>query len=394
MKELNVGMLGFGFMGRAHAYGYLNLPLFYDPVPLRARLHSVCTSSQDTAERARALLGFETACTDYREITENPQVDIVHICTPNKFHKEALLSAMAHGKHIYCEKPLVVDAAEADEVERALPRYQGVAQIVFHNRFFPATLQARRLVEEGFLGRPLSLRAAYLHSGSADPDAPLKWKLSREMGGGVIADLGSHVLDLVNHLVGDFEAIWCATDVAYKDRPAADGSGRRVPVEAEDAALMVVRVSGGGLGVIEASKIATGALDELRFEIHGEKGAMRFNLMRPNWLEVYDNSKADGLRGWQALDTVQSYPKPAVSFPSPKASIGWLRAHLASLHNFLAAVARGEPVEPGLQQAIYVQRVMEAARISDKTGAWVDLGRSPFMRHRSRGWAATRAAGP
>jgi predicted dehydrogenase len=275
---------------------------------------------------------------------------------------------------------LVVDAAEADEVARALPAYKGIAQIVFHNRFFPATLEAKRLEEEGFLGRPLSLRASYLHSGNVDPEAPLKWKLSRDMGGGVIADLGSHVLDLIVHLVGHFEAIWCATGIAYKDRPAADGSGRRLPVEAEDAALMVVRVGGGGLGTIEASKIATGALDELRFEIHGEKGAMRFNLMRPNWLEIYENSKGKGPLGWQVLDTVQFYAKPAASFPSPKASIGWLRAHMASLHNFLDAVARGVPAEPGLEQGIYIQRVMEAAKISDRTGGWVDLGQSRFGR--------------
>jgi predicted dehydrogenase len=383
MRELNVGMLGFGFMGRAHSYGYINLPLVYDPVPVRSRLHSVCTSSRDTAERARALLSFEVACTDYREITESPDIDIVHVCTPNKYHKEALLSAMAHGKHIYCDKPLVVDAAEADEVARALPAYEGIAQMVFHNRFFPATLEAKRLVEEGFLGRPLSLRAGYLHSGNVDPEAPLKWKLSRDMGGGVIADLGSHVLDLIVHLVGDFEAIWCATGIAYEDRPAADGSGRRLPVEAEDAAFMVVRVGGGGLGTIEASKIATGALDELRFEIHGENGAIRFNLMRPNWLEIYESSKAKGRLGWQVLDTVQSYPKPAASFPSSKASIGWLRAHMASLHNFLDAVARGVPAEPGLQQGIYIQRVMEAAKISDKRGGWVDLRQSRFERPRS-----------
>jgi predicted dehydrogenase len=369
MKELNVGILGFGFMGRAHAYGYLNLPLFYDPVPLRARLHSVCTSHRETAERARALLNFERACTDYREITEDPEIGIVHICTPNKFHKEALLSAMAHGKHIYCDKPLVVNAAEADEIARALPGYGGIAQMAFHNRFFPATLRARELVEEGFLGKVLSFRAAYLHSGSADPEAPLKWKLSREMGGGVILDLGSHALDLMDHLVGGFESIWCATAIAYADRPAADGSGR-VPVETEDAALMAIRLRGGCLGSVEASKIATGTLDELRFEIHGEKGALRFDLMRPNWLEVYER---EGRGGWQALDTVQDYPKPAAGFPSPKASVGWIRAHAACLHNFLDAIAQGEPAEPSLRQGISIQRVMEAARISDREGRWVDL---------------------
>jgi predicted dehydrogenase len=133
---------------------------------------------------------------------------------------------------------------------------------------------------------------------------------------------------------------------------------------------MAIRLRGGCLGSVEASKIATGTLDELRFEIHGEKGALRFDLMRPNWLEVYER---EGRGGWQALDTVQDYPKPAAGFPSPKASVGWIRAHAACLHNFLDAIAQGEPAEPSLRQGISIQRVMEAARISDREGRWVDL---------------------
>ncbi|MGD9518442.1 MAG: Gfo/Idh/MocA family protein [Armatimonadota bacterium] len=379
MKRHNVGILGFGFIGKAHAYGYTNLPLFYDPVPLQHRLHSVCTSRPETAEKARALLGFERACTDYREITENPEIDIVHICTPNKFHKDALLSAMAHGKHVYCEKPLCTDLAEAEEIETALVSYTGIAQMVFNYRFFPATIRAQELAAEGFLGRVLSLRAVYLHSGSVNPDAPLKWKLDRQMGGGIIGDLGSHVLDIVNMLVGDFEALWCATHIAYADRPAADGSGRRVPVEAPDSALMAVRLPGGCVGSIEASKIATGAQDELRFEVHGERGALRFNLMHSNWLEAYDATRpggpTGGWLGWQAIDTVQNFPPPASGFPTGKSGIGWLRGHAACLHNFLSAVARGEPAEPGLRQGLYIQRLMAAAEDSAQSGQWVDVSR-------------------
>lgn len=377
MRELNVGILGFGFMGKVHAYAYINLPLFYDPVPVSVRLHSVCDSNPETAENGRALLGFERACTDYRQVTEDPAIDIVDVCTPNKFHKDALLSALAHGKHVCCEKPLVTDAAEAEEIEHALVGYGGTAQMIFNIRYFPATLRAKELVQEGFLGRVLSFRAAYLHSGSADPEAPLKWKLSQEMGGGVITDLGSHILDLVNHLVGDFEAIWCATHMPYPERPAANGSGRRVPVEAEESAVMVVRLPGGCAGTVEASKVATGTQDELRFEIHGDKGAMRFNTMHPNSLDIYDMARPGGqmggLQGWQALDTVQRYPKPATGFPMVKASIGWIRAHMACLHNFLASVAGSEPGHPGLDQGIYIQRVMEAAKVSDREGRWVNL---------------------
>jgi len=377
MKPLNVGIIGFGFIGKVHAYGYLNLPLFYEALPVPVRLHSVCTSRQETAERARKLLNCEHACTDFREITESPDMDIVHICTPNVFHKDALLSAIAYGKHIYCEKPLVADIAEAKEVEAALSSYHGTAQMVFHNRFWPATLRAKQLIEEGFVGRVLTFRAGYLHSGSADPQAPLKWKLSRDMGGGVIGDLGSHIFDLMHHLGGDFEAINCTTQIAFAERPAGDGSGRRIPVEAEDAMYAVVRLPDGGVGTIEATKIATGMQDELRFEIHGETGALRFNTMQPNWLEAYDLTAAasptGGKQGWLAIDTAQRYPEPAVAFPGPKFTIGWLRAHVACLHNFLDAVGCGVPCEPGLEQGVYIERVMDAAKRSDRQDCWMAL---------------------
>ena len=207
MKTYHVGIIGFGFMGKVHSYGYVSLPFYYDPVPLRAEITHVCTSRIETAQAGAAMVGAAEAVTDFRKITENPAIDIVHICSPNHLHKEALLSAIAHGKHIYCDKPLVATWDEALEVRRALDGYQATAQMTFHNRFFPATIRARQLVDEGFLGRVLGFRACYLHAGSANPNAPLKWKLSAAAGGGVIADLASHVLDLVHWYLGDYDSL-------------------------------------------------------------------------------------------------------------------------------------------------------------------------------------------
>src|SRR5690606_10035308 len=144
------------------------------------------------------------------------------------------------------------------------------------------------IVDEGRLGRIYSFRASYLHASSADPNKPLKWKLDKAQGGGgVLYDLGSHVLDLVNHLIGPFESVFADTHTAVKQRKHAD-TGAVVDVDTDDLALMLVRTRDGALGSVEASKIATGTNDELRVEIHGEKGALRFNLMDPNWLELYE----------------------------------------------------------------------------------------------------------
>jgi len=368
MKTYNVGIVGFGFIGKVHAYGYHNLPFFYDPVPLQAQITHVCTSREETAEKGAALVGAEHAVTDHREITENPDIDIVHICTPNHLHKDALLSAIGQNKHIYCDKPLVNTVAEAEEIKAALAGYTATAQMTFQNRFFPATIRAKQLIDEGFVGDVLEYRACYLHSGSADPNAPLKWKLSGEAGGGVIADLASHVMDLMHHLIGDYESISAATRVAYVERPSLGDPATKVKVYAEDCVMMLARMKSGALGTIEATKTATGTEDEFRFEIHGSKGALRFNGTNPHQLEVYDAAASDapvgGTRGWTMVDTGQRYPAPAAKFPGPKFSIGWMRSHLACLASFLEAVAAGRSADPGLDQGIYIQRLIGAARTS------------------------------
>jgi predicted dehydrogenase len=370
-----VGILGFGFIGKVHAYGYLNLPLFYDPVPLGARVTHVVTSRAETAEKGRLAIGAEVAATDYRAVTENAAVDIVHVCTPNHLHQEALLSAIAHQKHIYCEKPLVATVEEAAEVDAVLKGYHGVAQMTFQNRFFPATMRAKQLVEEGALGDILQFRACYLHGGSADPSAPLKWKLTAEAGGGVIADLASHVLDLIDWLIGPFAALMATTRIAYPERPSASDPGARLKVDAEDCVMALARMESGAVGTIEATKIASGAEDELRLEIHGSRGAIRFNGMRPHELEWHEAAASDrplgGLRGWNSIQSGQRYGPPASGFPSPKASIGWIRSHVACLASFLQAVAEGRPAVPGLDQGIRVQRLMDCLRRSAAENRWV-----------------------
>jgi len=377
MPPLRVGILGFGFIGKVHAYAYRNMGLYHDRPPVETRLVGVCTRRHETAQAARDLLGFEFATTNWREITENPDIDVVNICTPNRFHAEALLSAITHDKHIYCEKPMTASADEARQVLAAMKDYRGVHQMTFNYRFVPATLRAKQLVEEEFLGEPLCFRAAYLHSGSADPEAPLKWKLSREWaGGGALYDLGSHVLDLLRHLLGEFTEIFSTTKTAFAERPSHEDPTKRIPVDTDDHALMLLRTRSGALGSVEASKIATGAEDELRFEIHGTRGAVRFNLMEPNWLDCFDATSPDqpigGERGWKRLATVHRYPSPA-GWPGPKFTGGWMRAHVACLHNFLSAIASGSKAEPGLETGARIQEIMDAAYESDRTGRWISL---------------------
>ncbi|NQT36453.1 MAG: Gfo/Idh/MocA family oxidoreductase [Planctomycetes bacterium] len=377
MKVHGVGIIGFGFIGKVHAYGYTNLPLFYDPVPLAARVTHVVTGHQETAEKGRAVIGADVATTDYRTVTENPEIDIVHICSPNHLHKDALLSAMRHGKHIYCDKPLVATVEEAEEIRAALADYRGTAQMTFQYRFYPATLRAKQLIDEGALGEILTFRSSFLHGGSADPVAPLKWKLSRAAGGGVIADLASHVLDLVDHTIGPFDSLMADTRIVYPRRPSLADPTEKLPVDTEDSVVALARLQSGATGTIEATKIATGSEDELRLEIHGTRGALRFNGMDPHHLQWHDAQASDrplgGLRGWNRIATGQRYDDPASGFPSAKSAMGWIRTHVACLANFLEAVAAGRPAVPGLEQGIRVQGLMECLRRSAAEKAWVDV---------------------
>jgi predicted dehydrogenase len=371
MAELGVGIIGYGFIGKVHAFAHRSIPYFYDPVPLTTRLAGVATSRAESAEAAKKKGGFESATADWRELIERPDIQILHICSPNRLHAEQLVAAMAAGKHIYCDKPLTATFAETEAVKRAMAGWKGIGQMTFQSRFFSATQRAKQLVEDGFLGTVIGFRGVHLHSGSVDPAAPLKWKMRKADGGGVLRDLGSHLLDLVDWLAGPFSEIRAETRILYPSRP--DGRGGAERVEAEDQVVMTVRTVDGTIGTLEASKIATGTEDDLRVEIHGTRGALRFNLMEPDYLDAYSLSDPDapigGMRGWKRIATLQRYSSQAV-FPSPRAPSGWLRGHTHCLHNFLRAIADGKPAEPSLARGIEIQGMMECAERSILSKTW------------------------
>ncbi len=376
MKTYRVGIIGFGFIGKVHAYGYLNLPLFYDQNDFRAEITHVCTSRPETAQKGAAQVGAAHAVTDFHAITDNPDIDIVNICTPNHLHCDAVLAAIKHQKHIYCDKPLTATYEEALRIQAALKDYRGISQMTLQNRFFPVTLRAKQMIDQGAIGEILEFRGAYLHSGSSDPNTPLKWKLSGEAGGGVVADLGSHILDLLEHLVGPFASLTATTHIAYPDRPSAADPSKRVTVDAEDNMLATVRLASGAYGHISASKIATGTEDEVSFEIYGSKGALK---MLPNdWhhLYYYDCSAPakplGGTRGWTAIDCGQRYDAPA-GFPTPKAAIGWIRSHMHCLYTFLNSVHTGKPIGPTLERGVRIQLLIEKVREAAASGKWVSV---------------------
>ena len=377
MKQLGVGMIGYGFMGKMHSYSYASLPFIYNPPPAKVRLVGVSASTSTSRELAMDQAGYEFGTADYRELLERDDIHIIDVCTPNYLHCEQVTAALKAGKHVYCDKPLAMNADEARGIVELARKVGTTCQVTFHNRFCPAMQRAKQLVDSGFLGDVMSFRAVYLHAGYTNPDRPISWRLQFEKsGGGALMDLGSHVIDLVRFLIGDFSRVQANLRTIIKDRPVSKGSSERVPVTVDDLAILQLETSGGAIGTLEVSRIATGANDDLRFEIHGARGAIAYNLMEPNWLYVYDDTKPGGPyggdKGFTHIDCVQNYPAPA-ALPGGKCPVGWMRFHMASIYSFVSNVAECRLGNPSFEDGLAVNRIMDAAIRSSESGLWENI---------------------
>ncbi len=379
MKTLSVGMVGYGFIGKVHSLSYLNLPYYYNPVPAKIKLAGVYSYHLENAKRGAEEASYEFATDDWMDLIKDDDIDIIEICTPNINHKQVILEALDAGKHINCEKPLALNLAEAKEILQKANKYpELVFQMCFNNRYHPMVMRAKKLIEEDFLGEVFTVRASYLHSGYIDPGRPMSWRMEKKnSGGGALFDLSSHLIDLIIYLVGDFEKINARLKIFHKKRPLPGKTGKFGTVEVDDLALMMFELKNGALGTLEGSRVATGTNDEYRVEIHGQKGAIRFNSMQPNFLEAYDvrdpSEPIGGRRGFTAIETVQRLPKPANQFPGPKFSIGWMRAHMGNAFDFITNIAEGNKPHADINAGYRVQEVLEACLESDKKDIWVKL---------------------
>ena len=374
MKTIKIGIIGWGFMGRTHAHALRAMPLFYPGAGFRAEIAGICSRRLEKVREAAEELNVPYYTDDYRQLLAREEIDAVSVCTPNALHEEIALAALKAGKHLYIDKPLADTAQGARRIADQAKKSGVFTRMVFNNRYLPVTLRARELVDQGRIGRVLSFEGRYLHSGSIDPNKPIGWNQTRQ--GGVLLDLGSHVLDLITWLCGYPEAVFCAQRTLYDTRTTREGGATRDL--SDDQTLMLLRLPGGAMGQVEASKIATGANDELTVEIRGEKGALAFDLMQPNYLRFYDNTRPEaplgGERGFQWIETVARYPAPGGTFLPPKNSIGWDRGHLHCYYTFLDCLARGAAPDNGVGEGARLQMLMERAAQSAAQGRWVDTG--------------------
>ncbi len=379
MQTLRVGMVGHGFMGKTHGHAYRSLGYYYDPAPAKVVLAGVATSSEATYQRAVDEWGYEFGTTDFRELCARPDIDIIDCCTPNHIHKDVLLAALEHGKHVYMDKPLGLSLDEAREMAACAQAHpECITQMTFNYRFVPALMRAKELMEAGALGRLYSVRVCYLHAGYVSAERPFTWRvdITKSGRGGALFDLGSHVIDLTRWLFGEIDQVQCLSETFIKERGLPDNPEQRLPVEVDDISLLLLKLQNGAVGTLESSRMAMGVQDEIRIEAHGSHGAIRFNLMQPNYLEYYDGRIPEGTlggdRGFKLLEAVARYPKPS-KYPGPKNTIGWERFHIHSVYNFITHVLNGTPASPDILDGAKTQAIMEAALESRESGAWAEV---------------------
>ena len=374
MKTIGIDIIGWGFMGRTHTLSLRAIPLFYPDCGFRVRFVGVCSRTLAKAEKARDELGFEYATNDYHDLLNDKNIDVVSICTPNGDHEQMAVDALNAGKNVYLDKPVAVSYRAARRIEEAAEKSSGRLQIALHNRFFTATMRAKEIIDEGRLGELLSVNCRYLHSGSIDPDKPMGWKQGRD--GGVILDLGSHALDLVTWLTGQMpKEVLCTCNTLYDRRPTKDGG--ICDEIAEDQAVMLMRYQNGAIGTVEASKITAGTTDVMLLEITGTKGAVKWNLENPGWLEFYDNTQPEvplgGMRGYTRIECIGRYPAPGGSFLPSKNAIGWERAHMHSYFCFLDSLVKGTRQSPSIAEGVRLQKLMDCMFVSDREHRWVTI---------------------
>ena len=390
---LQIALLGSKFMGRTHSNAYLNVAKFFE-LPLDPQMHTICARDAEDLAVFGPRWGWKNFSTDWKSVVENPDIGLVDVATPNHVHRDQAIAALEAGKHVACEKPLAGTLDEAREMkDAAASRPDQHTFVWFNYRRCPAIAYARQLVEQGRLGRLFHVRCAYLQDWGG-PDTPLLWRFQGDQAGsGAHGDLNAHSIDMARFITGEefTEVIGAINETFIEEReiPDAGGEGgikvsareggekRMGKVTVDDAVLFLARLSGGAVASFEATRLSTGDKNRNRIEIHGEKGAIRFNFERMNELDWYDATLPGAEQGWSTINVTRG------GDGHPYAAAWWPDSHIIGYeHGFvnqaadMIKVLGGEQPEaplPDFADAWETQRVLEAALLCAKKRAPVSL---------------------
>ena len=380
-KTLNVGMIGYKFMGRAHSNAWLKADKFFN---LKARpvMKVICGRDRAGVSEMAYKFGWDKFVTDWRDVVDDPSIDIVDINTPNDTHAEIAIAAAKAGKAILCEKPLALDVKQAKMMVDAVKK-AGVVNMVCHNyRRIPAIAFARKMIEAGDLGTIYHYRARYAQDWIVDPNFPLVWRLqSKIAGSGTHGDINAHIIDIARYLVGEFAEVAGQMETFIKERPlpsqegglAAKGSSKMGKVTVDDAVNFIGKFKNGALANLEATRFALGRKSGIQVEINGSKGSLYFDFEDMNRLQYFNNADPGDRRGFRSIIVTEGAHPFAGAWWPPGHIIGYEHTFIHTLADFVNAVVEKKSVQPTFEDGYQNQVVLEAVEKSAKTRKWVKL---------------------
>jgi predicted dehydrogenase len=373
MRKLNIALIGYGFMGKAHSNAWRQVRSFFD-VPFEPVLKVISGRNEAELIKAADKFGWQEHSTSWEEVVAREDIDIVDICAPGDMHPPIALAAAASKKIIFCEKPLANTVAEAEQMLVAA-RFNNCIHMLCHNyRRVPAVALARELIAAGRIGKIYHYRGTYLQDWLVDPDFPRVWRLEKgRAGSGALGDLLSHSIDLARYLVGEITEVSGLLKTFIPERPLPQ-SRTMAPVEVDDAALSLVKFETGAVGSIEASRFASGRKNQNRFEINGSSGSIVFNLERMNELELYINEGANsGFRTVQV--TGKGYPYMEGWWPAGHI-IGYEHTFTHTVLDLLRAVAEGRLPTPNFEDGVRNQLVLDAVERAARSRKWESVSQN------------------
>jgi len=385
MREINVALIGCRFMGKAHSNAWKNAPHFFD-MNVQPVLKVACDTNEEVLGAFARRWGWQETETDWRKIVARADIEVVDIATPPQVHCEIAVAAAEAGKHVFCEKPIALSAAEAGRMCQAAER-NGIVNYLNHEyRRCPAIALARQLIDEGSIGRIFHWRGAYLQSWLVDPDFPLTWHLRKETAGsGAQSGINSHSVDLARYLVGEIKSVVAMKTTFVKERPLAGeaagtfhaagaAGGPKGKVTVEDAISMIVEFENGALGSFEASTFAPGRKNFNYFEIYGERGSLIFNLERMNELQFFSTADPEYAQGFRTILATGSCHKYMANWWPPGHNIGFEHEFHHAVVDFLDAIDKGTAITPNFRDGLKGMEVLEAGLEAARSGTRVVLG--------------------
>ena len=381
-RRINVALIGYQFMGKAHSNAYRQVGRFFD-LDVEPVMKVICGRNEAKVKAAAERFGWQEYATNWEDVVSRKDIDLVDIATPGNTHAMIAIGAVQQGKNTLCEKPLANTLDEAKAMLEAAQK-AGVKHGICHNyRKAPAVALAKKLIDEGRIGKIYHFRGTYLQDWIVDPNFPVVWRLDKSIAGsGSHGDLNAHLIDTARWLVGEISEVCGMLDTFVKQRPKLAESDDRLggkastemaEVTVDDSSIFIARFENGAVGTFEASRFCPGRKNYNRWEINGSKGSIAFNLERMNELEVYFHDDDPEVRGFRTIHVTDTmHPYTGVYWPVAHI-IGYEHTFINLLKDLFDAIAQDKPISPDWVDGVKNQAVLEAVEVSSNTRTWQKL---------------------